>query len=98
MDTTRHTGKVAIVTGVANGIGLATARRLAEEGAHVLGFDTNGDALEKARIEVEGLDVTLLEADITRQSDVDEVVAQAGDTRGHLGQRRRHHGPRRPAG
>ena len=28
---------------------------------------------------MEGLDVTLLEADITRQSDVDEVVAQAGE-------------------
>lgn len=79
MDTTRHAGKVAIVTGAANGIGLATAVRLAREGAHVIGFDANSDALDKASIEVEALDVTLLEADLTRQSDVDQVVARAGD-------------------
>jgi 3-oxoacyl-[acyl-carrier protein] reductase len=49
MDTTRHTGKVAIVTGAANGIGLATALRPAREGAHVIGCDVNDEALADAR-------------------------------------------------
>ena len=39
----RLTGQVAIVTGGAQGIGGATARRLAEEGASVLIADVDGE-------------------------------------------------------
>lgn len=79
MDTTRHTGRIAIVSGAANGIGLATAARLAREGAHVIGFDADSAALDQALVELDGLDVTLLEADLRRQTDIDMVVARAGD-------------------
>jgi NAD(P)-dependent dehydrogenase (short-subunit alcohol dehydrogenase family) len=41
-------GKAAIVTGAAQGIGLACAQRLAEEGAKVALCDVNGDAGAKA--------------------------------------------------
>ncbi len=40
-------GKVAIVTGGASGIGRATARRLAEDGAHVVIFDINLEGAQK---------------------------------------------------
>ena len=39
------TDKVAIVTGAAQGIGEATAKKLAERGASVVGLDKQGDLL-----------------------------------------------------
>ena len=45
-------GKVAIVTGGASGIGLASSRRLTAEGATVVVVDANGDGAEKAASEL----------------------------------------------
>ncbi|HLH72606.1 MAG TPA: SDR family oxidoreductase [Chloroflexota bacterium] len=76
--------QVAIVTGGAQGIGGATARRLAEEGASVLIADIDGDAAEKnaARIRDAGGRVTTLIVDVTRPDDlrtmVDTAVQQFG--------------------
>lgn len=44
----RFQDKVAIVTGGASGIGLATAIRLASEGARIIIADLNQDTLNKA--------------------------------------------------
>jgi NAD(P)-dependent dehydrogenase (short-subunit alcohol dehydrogenase family) len=81
MDTSRHTGKVAIVTGAANGIGLATALRMGKEGARVVGCDVNEDALTAARATFadQGVEVELTNADVTSQGDVERLVAAAGD-------------------
>jgi NAD(P)-dependent dehydrogenase (short-subunit alcohol dehydrogenase family) len=56
----RFAGKVAIVTGAARGIGLATATRLADEGATVIGADLRGDHV----------------CDVTDERAVDELVAR----------------------
>lgn len=48
------TDRVAIVTGAAQGIGAATARKLAERGARVVGVDIEGDKLRGVMSEIGG--------------------------------------------
>jgi 3-oxoacyl-[acyl-carrier protein] reductase len=60
-------GRVAVVTGGANGIGLATVRRLAESGATVAMWDRvveSGDAAA-AELVKDDLDVTFVAVDVT---------------------------------
>jgi NAD(P)-dependent dehydrogenase (short-subunit alcohol dehydrogenase family) len=65
----RLVGRVAVVTGGASGIGRATARRLASEGAHVVIADVDPVAGEAVASEVEGRFVT------TDVADADSVAA-----------------------
>src|SRR5215468_11627347 len=53
-------GKVAFVTGAANGIGLAICRALARAGAQVALADIQPDALESARQEIAALGVNTI--------------------------------------
>ncbi|HWC70488.1 MAG TPA: SDR family oxidoreductase [Actinomycetota bacterium] len=80
MERERHAGKTAIVTGAGNGIGRATVRQLAAEGAKVIGCDLNEQALTEtsAMLDDRGLSATLAVADITSQQDVERLVADAG--------------------
>lgn len=82
MDQSRHVGKTAIVTGVASGIGKATALRLVAEGARVIGCDLAEPGLESVRGELATLsgDIDLVKADVTQQADVDRVIAAAGNS------------------
>ena len=90
------TGKVAIVTGGSEGLGRATAMRLAPEGAHVVICARRKDVLERAAEDIRrqtGVQVLALPADVTRPADVDAVVSAALGTvrrRGHPGQQRGH--------
>lgn len=78
----RFEGKVVIVTGAASGIGEATARRFAAEGAKVALVDRNRSALEKVAKQFP-IDRTLSHvADVSDSSAVDEMVAAVV---GHFG-------------
>lgn len=68
---TDHKGKTAIVTGAAQGIGRAIAKRLAEDGAQVIVSDING-AGAKAAAEAIGHGATAVTCDV---SDPDQVAA-----------------------
>lgn len=67
-------GKVAVVTGANSGIGLATARRFAAEGAHVIITGRRQDALDAAAAEI-GSDVTAVRGDIANPADLDRLFA-----------------------
>jgi 3-oxoacyl-[acyl-carrier protein] reductase len=72
-------GRVALVTGGARGIGLAIARRLAAEGARVALVDLDKSAVEAAAGELGAASMAVV-ADVTRTDEVERAVA-AVDTR-----------------
>ncbi|QJY48888.1 SDR family NAD(P)-dependent oxidoreductase [Pseudonocardia broussonetiae] len=83
----RLTGKNAIITGAAGGMGQIACRRFCEEGATVLGTDLDeagGRTLEKA-LQADGLPFTFVTADVATTGGVDQVVAAARqDLDGHV--------------
>lgn len=75
----RFAGRTVVVTGAAGGMGRATALRLAREGARVVATDLFADRLEAFAAEFPDLDVVTVAGDVTREEDVQAVLAAAGD-------------------
>ena len=77
----RFKDRVAVVTGAASGIGLASCRRLAAEGATVVVVDIDVETGRKVAAELDGLFVP---ADVTSPEDNDHVYAQAYSAYGRI--------------
>jgi NAD(P)-dependent dehydrogenase (short-subunit alcohol dehydrogenase family) len=78
---TRLQDRVAVITGGGSGIGLASARRLAAEGARVVIGDIDAAAGKAAADEVGGLFVP---ADVASEADVENLFRAAFETYGAL--------------
>ena len=72
-------GKTAIVTGAASGIGLGIATALAEAGANVVMADIQKDALEQAAHRLSGTNKQVLPVriDVTQEQSVIDALAEA---------------------
>jgi NAD(P)-dependent dehydrogenase (short-subunit alcohol dehydrogenase family) len=82
-------GRVAVVTGGASGIGLATCKRLAERGMRVVIVDVNDENLETARERVAKLaksadDVIACKADVSQRAELESLRDEVYDRFGEV--------------
>jgi NAD(P)-dependent dehydrogenase (short-subunit alcohol dehydrogenase family) len=77
------TGKIAVITGGNSGIGLATAKRFVEEGAHVVITGRREKELKEAAAFI-GRNVTTVVGDVSRLEDLDRLYAVVKEKHGHI--------------
>jgi len=77
----RFEGRVAVTTGAGSGIGLASARRLAAEGAVIVAVDIDEAAGKAAAAETGG---TFIAADVASEDDVAQMYEYVADQHGHI--------------
>jgi NAD(P)-dependent dehydrogenase (short-subunit alcohol dehydrogenase family) len=79
----RFEGKVAVVTGGNSGIGLATAKRLQEEGAKVAIAGRSRKTLDDA-VRAIGNGIVAVQADVAKLTDVDKLYAEVSKKLGKI--------------
>jgi NAD(P)-dependent dehydrogenase (short-subunit alcohol dehydrogenase family) len=81
MQLQRLQGRVAVVTGAGSGIGLASARRLAAEGARIVAVDIDPVTGQQVADELDGL---FVRADVSSEPDVETMFATGVDAFGTI--------------
>ncbi len=78
MISPRLLNKVSLITGAAQGIGLATALKFASEGAVVIVCDVHQDSVDEAVAQCRALGATAegFVADVTQRATIDDLVAR----------------------
>lgn len=87
MSGLRLEGRVAIITGGASGLGAASAKRFAEEGADVVLADLNPDRGAEVKREIEATfnrRAVFVKVDVGREEDIDALVARADQEFGRI--------------
>ncbi len=79
----RFEGKVAVVTGGNSGIGLATAKRLHDEGARVAISGRSQKTLDAA-VKIVGKDVLAVKADVAKPADLDKLYGAVAEKFGKI--------------
>jgi NAD(P)-dependent dehydrogenase (short-subunit alcohol dehydrogenase family) len=79
----KHEGKVAVITGGNSGIGLATAQRLANEGAYVFITGRRQSELDAA-VKLIGKNVTAVQGDVSNLADLDRLYATVKQQKGRI--------------
>ena len=79
----RLEGKVAVITGGNSGIGLATAKRLQEEGAKVAILGRSRKTLDEA-VKTIGNGVVAVQGDVAKLADVDRLYAEVSQKLGKI--------------
>ncbi len=77
----RLEGRLAVITGAANGIGRASAIRMASEGANIVMIDREAQALEAARaaVEQQGVKATTMVLDCTDEAAIVDAFARIAE-------------------
>lgn len=81
--TQRFQGKVAVVTGGNSGIGLATAKAFAHEGAKVAIFGRDPKTLEQAKADI-GPGGIAVQGDASKLSDIDRLIGEVKVKHGRI--------------
>ena len=76
-------GKIAVITGGNSGIGLATAKRLVSDGAHVFITGRRQNELDAAISEI-GKNVSGIQGDVSNLADLDRLYTKVKDQKGRL--------------
>lgn len=81
----RLKNKTALITGGANGIGLATAERFAQEGAKIILWDVADKGIEVTeKLKEEGYEITFRKVSVTDEDEVQRAVKEAVELLGRI--------------